>query len=275
MAARISWITFAPVKGMRIQSVEVVDLTPSGVSGDRAFFVADSEGAMVNGKRLGSLMEIVPQHDSGSGVLRLVFPGGSMVEGPVETGNPERVTFFGKEENACPVSGDFSDAISAHTGQKFRLMVSPDERGGTDRGKWGGVSLLGQASLDALREAGRKFNCAQEPAATGGTDPGPIDQRRFRMNFGIEGIDSYEEDSWIGREIRVGGATVRVAGHVGRCATTTRDPESGKTDLKTLHFLKCSRDDVESFEPLPFGIYGEVIDPGPVRISDPVGPAST
>lgn len=275
MAARISWITFAPVKGMRIQAAEEVDLTASGVSGDRAFFVADSEGAMVNGKRLGSLMEIVPRHDSSSGLLRLAFPGGSIVEGPIEPGKPEKVTFFGNEEVARPVTGGFSAAISAHTGKEFRLMVSPAERGGTDRGKWGGVSLLGQASLDALREAGRDFNCAQEPAVTEEADPGPIDQRRFRMNFGIVGIDAYAEDIWIGGDIRVGEATVRVAGHVGRCATTTRDPESGKTDLKTLHFLKHSRDDVESFEPLPFGIYGEVIDPGAVRIGDPVGPVST
>ena len=54
-------------------------------------------------------------------------------------------------------------------------------------------------------------------------------------------------------------------------ASTTRDPDTGVTDLKTLHFLKHSRDGVDSFEPLPFGVYGEVLEPGPVRIGDPVG----
>lgn len=259
MSGTVSWISIAPVKGMRIQALEQVDLTSDGVPGDRAFFLADPEGAMVNGKRFGSLMEIVPTHDRESGNLRLAFPDGSVVAGPVELGEPEDVTFFGQPEKARPVSGEFSAFISEHTGAALRLMAHPEGRPGVDRGKWGGVTLLGEASLESLREAGSEF---------GSQDPGPIDQRRFRMTFGINGTGPYEEDEWAGMEVRIGDSLVRVAAHVGRCAVTTRDPESGETDLKTLHFLKHSRDEVDSFEPLPFGVYGEVIEPGKVRLGD-------
>ena len=29
----------------------------------------------------------------------------------------------------------------------------------------------------------------------------PVDGRRFRMNFGIEGLEPHEEDSWVGRRV--------------------------------------------------------------------------
>ena len=273
MAGTVSWISIAPVKGMRIQSLEKVELNSLGVPGDRAFFLADESGAMVNGKRLGSLMQVDPEHDPVAGTLTLRFPDGSRVSGTVEAGQPEPVTFFGNEEMAQPITGEFSAAISAHVGQELRLMKSPEERGGVDRGKWGGVTLLGASSLEELREAGRDFNC-EEDSGVGDPDPGPIDQRRFRMTFGLEETVPFEEDRWIGSEVRVGDALVKVAAHVGRCAVTTRDPMSGETDLKTLHFLKHSRDEVDSFEPLPFGVYGEVIEPGMVRLGDPVLPSA-
>ncbi|MBN8869732.1 MAG: MOSC N-terminal beta barrel domain-containing protein [Solirubrobacterales bacterium] len=271
MVATVSWINFAPVKGMRVQPLDAVELTSDGVPGDREFILVGGDGAMVNGKRHGALMEVVPTHDREAGVLSLAFPDGSTVAGEVELGQPEAITFFGQPESARPVDGPFSAAISEHAGTALRLMARPEGRPGVDRGKWGGVTLLGQASLESLREAGREFNCAEPSGDHESPDPGAIDQRRFRMTFGLEGTGPYEEDEWVEKEIRVGAALVKVAAHVGRCAVTTRDPESGQTDLKTLHFLKRSRGEVDSFEPLPFGVYGEVLEPGPVRLGDAVG----
>lgn len=275
VAGTVSWISIAPVKGMRIQAIEEIDLTRQGAPGDRAFFLVDSKGAMVNGKRFGALMEIVPSHDPATGRLSLTFPERQVVEDQVELGQPEPVTFFGQHVRARPAGGPFSEAVSKHVGSEVRLMARPEGRPAVDRGKWGGVSLLGVASLNQLRSDGHEFNCAaaevERSKAPGvDPDPGPIDYRRFRMTFGIEGTGPYEEDDWVSREIRVGDARVRVGGHTGRCAVTTRDPDSGTTDLKVLHFLRYSRNEVDSHEALPFGIYGEVIEPGTVRLGDQV-----
>src|SRR5205823_1750721 len=81
--------------------------------------------------------------------------------------------------------------------------------GGVDRGPEGAATLLGTGSLAAL-------------GAAAGVDE-PVDPRRFRMTFGIEGLAPHEEDGWIGREVRLGGALLRVGGNVGRCAFTTRN----------------------------------------------------
>jgi uncharacterized protein YcbX len=154
------------------------------------------------------------------------------------------------------VLGGFSDALSTHCGTPVRLMAAPPERTGIDRGSEGAATLLSVASLARLRSE----------AAT----PDAIDARRFRMTFGVEGVGAHEEDTWVGRDVRLGDAVVRVLGNVGRCALTTRDPETGVVDFKTLHHLKAYRDRVATTEPLPFGVHARVVVPGRVRLGDGV-----
>src|SRR5213078_2163625 len=63
---------------------------------------------------------------------------------------------------------------------------------------------------------------------------GPVDERRFRLLFTVDGCGAHEEDEWIGRRVRIGEAVVRVVVQVDRCAATTRDPDTGVRDLDTL-----------------------------------------
>jgi uncharacterized protein YcbX len=70
--------------------------------------------------------------------------------------------------------------------------------------------------------------------------------------------------------VRVGEATVIPQGNVGRCAITTQNPDTGRVDLDTLKALAAYRGDVETTEPLPFGIHAAVAEPGRVRVGDRV-----
>jgi len=92
------------------------------------------------------------------------------------------------------------------------------------------------------------------------------------MNFGIEGLEPHAEDGWIGLRIALGGAVVVPQGHVGRCAITTQNPDTGVADLDTLKALAAYRGDLETTEPLPFGVHAAVATPGRVRVGDPVQP---
>ncbi len=65
---------------------------------------------------------------------------------------------------------------------------------------------------------------------------------------------------------------MRFGGNVGRCLVTSRDPDSGEINLPTLDLLGEYRQGLDSTEPLPFGIYGEVVRPGTVRVGDAVVP---
>jgi MOSC domain-containing protein len=261
MAAAVSWISFTPVKGLRLQSRDEVHVSEDGVPGDRAFFLVDERGAMVSATRIGPLVAVVADHDAQAGTLSLRFPDGDAVAGAVELGEREAVGFGGLTLQASPVLSEFSAALSEHCGNgRLRLFAAPPERSGLDRGRVGAVTLLSVASLERLR------------AQAGGA--APIDPRRFRMTFGVEGLEAHEEDTWLDRDVRVGDVLLRVTGNVGRCALTTRQPDTGVVDFKTLHHLRAYREHMPTTEPLPFGVHARVLEPGRVRLGDPVGLAA-
>jgi uncharacterized protein YcbX len=87
------------------------------------------------------------------------------------------------------------------------------------------------------------------------------------MLIHLAGSGAHEEDTWAGRELRVGDAVLRVGGPVPRCATTTRDPASGRRDFDTLHHIKAYRG-LRERKHLDFGVYAEVVEAGRVRVGD-------
>ncbi len=93
------------------------------------------------------------------------------------------------------------------------------------------------------------------------------------MLLEIDGVAAHEEDEWIGSAVRLGDATIRVNGDVGRCVVTSYDPDRGVTDLDTLGTLARYRREGVA-EPLPFGVYASVVEPGRVRVGDAVSRAA-
>jgi uncharacterized protein YcbX len=246
------------VKGLALESSQSVHLGPAGVATNRAFFLVDADGVMINGKALGNLVRVRAAVVDDLSELTLRFPDNTMVHGPVELAGPRMVRFFRAQFAARAVRGPWADALSEFCGRPIAICRAPADRSGVDRGLRGAVSLVSAGALGALRHAGNV--------------PEPIDARRFRMLFLIDGVAPHAEDQWCGRTVGIGAARVRVNGLVGRCAVTTRDPDSGVVDLPTLHYLNLYRGDVRAEERLPFGVYAEVITPGEVRVGDPVAP---
>lgn len=256
MSARVAWLAIAPVKALALVHLDEVELTPDGIPQNRRFFLVDERGRLFNAKELGALATIRADADAKAERLRLDFPDGDVVEGAVELGEETTTSFYGRPVAGRVVLGGFSEALTEFAGKPLRVVRAERPGAGVDRGR-GAVSLLSRASLERLAEAA-------------GTDA-PIDERRFRMTIGIEGVAAHEEDGWIGRRVRVGDAVVVARGNVGRCVVTTQNPETGVPDLRTLHALRSYRPD--GTERLPFGVYGDVAEPGRVRLGDPVEPA--
>ncbi len=255
MAASVTRISVTPVKGLALHHPDEVELTPSGVPDDRTFFLVDEQDHLISATRLGALVSARADHDAEAGTLSVRFADGRVLHEPIEIDDPEPVRFYGLEVRAMPVLGPFSPALSELVGRPVRLMLRPPTRPAVDRGATGAVTLISAGSLRRL-------------AAEAGVDA--IDARRFRMTFEFDGVDAHAEDGWIGREVTLGDARVRVTGNVGRCALTTRNPDTGVVDLPTLHALKAYRGDVATTEPLPIGVAAAVVRPGRVRVGDAV-----
>jgi uncharacterized protein YcbX len=153
------------------------------------------------------------------------------------------------------VPGPWQEALSDFAGEPLTLLWS--EGGAQDRGndRAGWASLISRGSLERMR-------------AEAGTAE-PVDGRRFRMLFEIDGVEAHEEDRWLGRRVAIGDAVIVPVGDVGRCAVTTRDPDTAVSDFDTLKLLAGYRREGAT-EPLPFGVYCDVAVAGRVRVGDPV-----
>jgi hypothetical protein len=249
----VTALAVTPVKGMRLRGVDAVELSELGARGNRAFYVIDEKRRLMNGKGAGSMQGVVADYDVDAGELAFTFPSGEVADGHVELGDEIQTNYFGSIHFAKELVGPWADALSEFMGQAVRVVAAPGV--GADRGHAGSVSLMSRASLRQLAEV-----AASEP----------IDGRRFRMLIEVEGVDPHAEDDWVRRRVRVGPALVEWNGHVGRCATTTRDPDSGVVTFPTLHVLAAYRKEHRSEEPLPFGIYGAVLEGGRVAVGDEV-----
>jgi uncharacterized protein len=253
--ARVSWISLTPVKSLALHLVESVDVLESGLRGDRRFFLVDENARLVNDKAHGPLQTVRGVYDEEARALTLEFPDGRKLAGAIEPGEEIVTTFHKRPRPARLVPGPWNDALSEVAGEAVRL-VEPGSPA-PDRGRVGATTLLGDGSLAAIADV---------------LGVETLDPRRFRMNFGVEGLDPHAEDAWIGRRVRIGEAVVIPVGNVGRCAITTQDPSTGVRDLDTLGALADYRHDVETTEPLPFGVHAAVASPGRVRRGDSVKP---
>jgi uncharacterized protein YcbX len=253
--ATVTRIQIAPVKALGLVFPDAVDLGVDGVIGDRRFWMTDADGRLMNNKRIGPLVLIRPEWDEGTRELTLAFPDGSTVAGTVELGESTEPIIYGEPLRSRPVLGPWQQALSDFAAEPLSLWWS--EHGAVDRGRHGGVaSLISRGSLARIGEV---------------AETGPLDGRRFRMLIEVDGVDPHAEDAWIGRRVQVGEAQIRFNGDVGRCLVTSQNPDTGVTDVDTLGALARYRREGVT-EPLPLGVYGEVVEPGRVRIGDNVTP---
>lgn len=256
MTSHVVRISIAPVKSLGLVHPDEVTLTTGGVAGDRRFWLVERGGRLFNGTRNGPMVRIRPEWDEATRRLALTFPDGARVEGVVELGEPVAAEMYGLPLPSHRVLGPWEDALAEHVRQPLRLLWA--DGGAADRsGRGGTVSLVSRASLERL-------------GAEAGADE-PVDGRRFRMLFEIDGVGAHEEDEWLDAQVLIGEAVTLLNGDVGRCAVTTHDPERGVRDLDTLGVLAGYRREGRD-EELPFGVYGAVVVPGRVRVGDVVRP---
>jgi MOSC domain-containing protein len=253
---RVARISIAPVKSLGLVHPDEIDLELGGARGNRRFWLVDETGRLFNGKLGGPLVQIRPEWDETTRSLALTFPDGTRVEGIVELGERVDAAMWEARPASRRVVGPWADAISSFAGRRLTLLWA--EVHAVDRGYRGGtISLVSHASLARLGEE------------AGTSDP--VDGRRFRMLFEIDGVPPHAEDEWLGTRVRIGDATIVLNGDVGRCVVTTQNPDTGISDLDTLGALARYRPDGRS-ERLVLGVYGSVAVAGQVRVGDAVAP---
>jgi uncharacterized protein YcbX len=247
---RITEIATAPVKGFALAARDEVYLGERGVVDNRRFFLVDGDGRRLRSSLTAWPVVVSGNYDEDREELTMRFPNGRELTASAAGGDETvRCVVSNGTLEARVVPGPWTEPLSALAGHSVRV-VRPELPGATLGAP---VTFVSRASLDRLaEEAGR-----------------PIDSRRFRMLFTIDGCGAHEEDEWDGRAARVGEALLRFGGRVERCAVTTRDPDTGARDLDTLRLIKNYRGMPRKGK-IDFGVYADVVEPGLVRVGDSV-----
>jgi uncharacterized protein YcbX len=259
----ISRLSTTVVKGTASQFPTTLTVTRNGVVDNRRFYLVDAHQRLVNGKQHGPLVRVTAEFDPSAGQLCLRFPDRAPVEGPATAlGEAVHTDFYGRGVDGHLVQGPWTTALTDFVGDEVHL-VAVDRLG--DAVDVHPITLISTATLEHLRNV---------------TPSGDrLDHRRFRMLVELAGCDVHEEDTWVGRRVQIGGATIRVVGPVPRCVVTNENPESGDVDFNTLKAIVRYRGELATDLATPvahlpdngaviLGMYATVEQPGVVTIGD-------
>lgn len=219
-----------PVKGFTPEMCEVVDVLDEGrIAGDRVlgFRFANSGVADEAWSKKHEFIALV--NTPGIARLRLRFDQQALrlcisLDGAVLVN--EALDEKGRKKIAAAIEKYVlkldENPLSSHP-ERLPLRLVGD--GVTPRyqdNEAGQITLHSRASLAAVA------------TAVGEND---LSELRFRSNIVIDGLEAWEEQSWVGRKIRIGQVDFDVVKPKTRCLATQANPDSGKRDLPILKTL--------------------------------------
>ena len=278
-----------PVKSMRGEPLQQVELEARGCVGDRAYALIDSEsGNVVSAKSVRRFPDLLecraafvepPRAGREMSPVLITLPDGRSVASDAPDVDRILSAYFRRDvtlARAAPadftidqyhpdvegldpaghrdtlVARKLGSALFAELGQPSPVPV----------GAFFDVfpmSVLTTSTLDRLRELG----------SSGGVDP-----RRFRMNAIVETTEAgFVENGWVDRELDIGNAVrVAVAMADPRCVMTTLAQDDLPQDTDVLRTLaRHNRIPVGQSGEYPCaGVYAAVVTPGSIRVGDPV-----
>jgi uncharacterized protein YcbX len=215
-----------PVKSILGEDLDALDVDERGVVGDRWWSVRTAAGKIGSGKNTNRFAAV-------PGLLALrARTDGDRVRVALPDGGEYDV-----EDPSLP------DVLSKRLGQPVTLARESDVMHFDD----GPVSLLGRASLEAL-------------AAHRGE---PVAAVRFRANVLLDTTSPFVEDEWVGREVAIGTALLRVTMRSPRCVMV----DMATADLPEQHGNLLA---LGALSEACIGVIAEVVRPGRMTVGDPV-----
>jgi hypothetical protein len=246
---RIEHLYRYPVKGLSAEALETIDVPAGGaLPWDRAFALAQGDAAfdpaepvwlkktnfmcLMANARIAALKS---HFDPKTGVLAVRAPDGEAIaENVLLPAGRGRVAawltnFLGDEARGTPVLHHIPG------------FVFGDQRTPV-------VSLINLASLADLE------------AKVGS----PRHRLRFRANIYFTGAAAWRENDWVGQELLVGGARLRVVKRTVRCPATEVNPLTAERDAWPVKELRTH------FNHADLGVHAEVLEGGRIATGDSI-----
>lgn len=244
---RIEYLYRYPVKGLTAEALDQAEVKEGGaIPWDRAFALAHGDAGFdpANPAWLPKWNFLCQMKHARAAMLFSVFdPGSKMLRIRAPDGS-------GVEANAMTEAGrrDIASFLTNYLGEEARGQPSfhhvPGHVFGDQK-----TPVVSLNNLASLRDFESKVGARRH-------------RRRFRANVWFSGAPAWAEREWIGREIQVGGAVLRVVKGTTRCPATEVNPETGERDADTLNELRSLYGHVE------LGVHAEVVDAGRFSVGD-------
>lgn len=187
-------ILLYPIKSLDPVEVEEAEFTERGsLKYDRVFYIEDSEGNVVNGKREKRIHKIRCRTDL------------EKEEFEIEIEGRRRVFRFEELENLSEVLSEFLG---------YKVSVKKDVYGFPDDRKAYGPTIV---SDKTIYEVAKWFNLSFEETLL-----------RFRPNILISADEPFEEEKLLGKEFLLGDVSFKGENVSKRCPVPTRNPYTGE-----------------------------------------------
>jgi uncharacterized protein YcbX len=280
-----------PVKSMQGERLESAELTESGLVGDRAYALVETEtGKVMSGKnpRLGTQLlgcraafVETPGPGGEAPPVRITLPDGKAVNSDARDADATLSGFFG-----CEVTLQRSASAGFTIDQQHPDIEDLDPEGHRDTVTEAnlGAAFFAQAGIPSPVPPGSFLDLFPVSVLTTSTlaelqalsPESRFDERRFRMNVVVDTPqDGFVENGWTGRSLQIGD-TVRLMVFLPdpRCVMTTRAQDDLPKDNEILRTLvRHNRLDVAGGLYPCAGVYAVVEAVGSIGGGDPVSVA--
>jgi len=91
-----------------------------------------------------------------------------------------------------------------------------------------------------------------------------VEFQRFRGNFYVDGIDAWEEQNWIGKNIKINDVLFKVERNISRCVAINLKPKTDNSDLNLLQSLK------KAYNHFDMGIYLRSLNDGKIKVGNKI-----
>ena len=259
-----------PVKSMLGEALSSVELAATGVAGDRGWAVLDAESGRVasaKSPRLWRDLLRMSARADGDGV-RIVLPDGRTVRSgdagvhaELSAALDRRVTLTDTRPEGATLARAVPDQVlAAGVTAKVddeEVVLGQEAPPGTFV-DFAPVHLVGTATLEAIAEAGER---------------GVMEAVRYRPNIvlGTAG-PGFGENAWVGRDLVVGEAVLRIMAMTPRCSVPTLEHGALPRDTGALRIPARLNlvEPMADLGPRPCaGVYAQVVTPGRVNAGDP------
>jgi uncharacterized protein YcbX len=250
---RVEYLYRYPVKGLTAEALEEASVEAGDcIPWDRAFALAQGDSGFdpaaarwlqktnfmcqARNAKIAALASVFEPRD---GTLTIRAPDGTAVsENALSAAGRDRITAFltawlGDEARSTAAGTPAFHHVPGHSFCDQREKV---------------VSLINLASL---RDYEAKVGARRH-------------RRRFRANVWFSGAPAWSERNWVGQQIQLGGAVLRITKGIVRCPATEVNPETAERDADPVEELRRLYGHTE------LGIHARVTEGGRFAVGDAI-----